>query len=102
MIDLPTQQDMNHPHHRRAIWAMIAASVLLGVVLVSFYSQKETVPEPVWDASARLQKIVGQPVPPANLTPEETAKLKTLVDKPVPPANLTAAQLERLRALQGQ
>ncbi len=101
MIDLPTQKEMNSPHHRRAVWALIAAGLLLGVVIVGYYLRSyNDVQMPLQDNEVRAS--IGQPVPPANLTDAELAKLKTLVGKPVPPANLTAAQLERLRMLQGK
>ncbi|MBP6858363.1 MAG: hypothetical protein KBC33_00860 [Candidatus Pacebacteria bacterium] len=103
MIDLPTQKDMAHPHHRRAVWALVAAGVLLGAVLLTYYLKPvDSTDNVARDRAAALNESTGKPVPAANLTAEETAKLKTLVNKPVPSANLTTAQLEQLRKIQAQ
>lgn len=102
MIDLPTQKEMNSPHHRRAIWALVGSGLILGAILTAYYIDQVEDTSRGQGGVVRLQSIVGQSVPPANLTNEQMAKLRTTVGQPVPKSNLTAAQLENLRKLQAR
>lgn len=99
MIDLPTQSDLATPHHRKAIGALVATVVVFGVALIIYFvSSNHDSATPI----RTFADFVGQPVPSADLTVEQTEKLKELVGSPVLPANLTAEQMEQLKELQSK
>ena len=100
MIDLPTSKDMATPHHRKAIGALVATVIIFGLLLVVYYLRPEPVETPV--QSNIIQQLVGQSVPPSNLTADETKKVQSLVGKPVPAGKLTPAQVKEIQAQVGQ
>ncbi len=100
MIDLPTQKDLKHPHHRKAIGALVAAVVIFGIALAVYYLRADS-PKEQGPTLSPLQQLAGKPVPDADLTAEQMSQLKELVGKPVPATTLTAEQKARLQELRG-
>jgi hypothetical protein len=103
MIDLPTQKDMVHPHHRRAVWALIAAGALLGAVLAGYYLRPS---EPVEQGSqgdlAKKQALMNEPAPVLNLTAAEIKSRQALLDKDAPTLKLTPEQIKARQDLLNQ
>jgi hypothetical protein len=104
MIDLPTEKDMNSPHHRRAVWALIMASVI-GVLLVATYvwkvQDKSEVVDTSYDALATQKRLMDIPSEKVNLTPEQVVIQKKLMDVPSQKVNLTPEQVELQKKLMG-
>ena len=93
---------MNSPHHRRAVWALIAAGLLLGALLAAYYLESyervEQVPQVDLADREALMNIQNQKV---TLTQEQALAQKRLMDIPNSPVKLTPAQVEQQKKLMG-
>lgn len=104
MIDLPTQKEMASPHHRRALWALVGAGVLLGAVMIGYYlnPQLGDFREAKNDVLIAQRALMNQQVAPASLTPEEIRARQMLLNKSTKPSGLTPDQIKARQALLAQ
>ena len=86
---------MNSPHHRRAVWALIAAGLLLGALLAAYYLKSYERVEQVPQVDlARKQAFANEPAPALDLTAEQIkARQAAVIQKP-PTLKLTPEQIK--------
>lgn len=101
MIDLPTQKEMESPHHRRALWALIAAGVifagLIAAYVVNPQPQEEQGGAIREDFAAQKMAELAKPNPTVTLTVDEVILKKAVLAEKNPKVNLTPEQIKAKR-----
>ncbi|MEK7641859.1 MAG: hypothetical protein AAB365_02585 [Patescibacteria group bacterium] len=102
MIDLPTKKDIAHPHHRRAVGALVAAGIVFMMLIAAYALNPVDTQTPSADRStATRQALVLQANPPALLTAGEVRMRQMTAESNNPMATLTPEQVRARQALIG-
>ncbi len=103
MIDLPTQKEMNSPHHRRAVWALIAAGLLLGALLAAYYLKPPVIEDlPSQSDMAQKRALLNEAPATLDLTASEIKTRQTLLNKDATSLKLTPEQIKAQQDLLNQ
>jgi hypothetical protein len=89
--------DIGHPHHRKAIWAGVAAVIIGGAIVWGYIAAKHQAP-----IIAPVTSTSSQALNPAQLTAEQIKSRQEILNASTPSVPLTAKQIEeRQKLLQG-
>ncbi|OHA17341.1 MAG: hypothetical protein A3C79_03420 [Candidatus Taylorbacteria bacterium RIFCSPHIGHO2_02_FULL_45_28] len=89
--------DFSHPHHRKAITAMIVAVIVFGLLVGAYiYSNSTPPPQPTVQ---RTPQTLALDNPPSNLTQEEIVSRQKTAAQPNPLSKLTPEQVKARQAL---
>jgi hypothetical protein len=100
MMNLPTQRDMQHPHHRRAIFALIGAGVIFAGLIVGYSlnpQKQEKQVDPI-DLATQRKVWLEQESPAPSLSQAQLSDRKKFISRPSSEVKLTPDQLQARRS----